>query len=190
MQDCFDYLTTYGCGGKGVVLFFSAGDTGIDFTTPLPDSPMFVPHSWAAYERTIAIASSTDMDIRDSNSNFGGNVGDPAHMYLIDLCAPGIGIITCSIVGAGNPILVGHMDGSSHDYQFMGNTSASTPIVAGVAALMLSANPSLTWIEENFLEILQSKLIQIIRIQLVDGQPIQIQPFVDGLIVMAEFLVI
>jgi hypothetical protein len=64
MQDCFDYLTTYGCGGKGVVLFFSAGDTGID-------SPMFVPHSWAAYKRTIAIASSTDMDIRDSNSNFG-----------------------------------------------------------------------------------------------------------------------
>jgi hypothetical protein len=69
MQDCFDYLTTYGCGGKGVVLFFSAGDTGIDFTTPLPDSPMFVPHSWAAYERTIALALWWILKLDDNSGN-------------------------------------------------------------------------------------------------------------------------
>lgn len=60
----------------------------------------------------------------------------------------GIGITTTDLVGnAGynNPLLSG-LDLSNGDYtrQFSG-TSAAAPIVSGVVALMLEANPNLTW---------------------------------------------
>ncbi|HEU0094109.1 MAG TPA: S8 family serine peptidase [Vicinamibacteria bacterium] len=77
MKDTFDLLTTYGRGGRGVLLFFSAGNNSVDFTLQRP---------WAAYTRTFAIAaSSLDTDgvteIRAPYSNFGGS-------GIIDVCAP------------------------------------------------------------------------------------------------------
>ncbi|GAA4405087.1 hypothetical protein GCM10023187_23160 [Nibrella viscosa] len=77
MKDTFDFLTTYGRGGKGVLLFFSIGNVNnnFDFTLNRP---------WAAYERTFAIgATSLDNDgtteVIANYSCFGP---------MIDFCAP------------------------------------------------------------------------------------------------------
>lgn len=77
MKDTFDLLTTYGRAGRGVLLFFSAGNASTDFTLQRP---------WAAYTRTLAIAASTlanggVTEIRAPYSNFGG-------AGIIDFCAP------------------------------------------------------------------------------------------------------
>lgn len=56
-----------------------------------------------------------------------------------------------SHTGAGTPFLRGQSerngksDNPDCDYTYMNGTSAATPTISGVAALMLSANPALTW---------------------------------------------
>jgi len=53
-RDAFDFLTTYGRGGRGCLVCFSLGNNGyIDFTTSPTRRRMY-----AAYEKTIAIGSS------------------------------------------------------------------------------------------------------------------------------------
>jgi len=113
MADTFDYLTTYGRGGKGVLLFFSVGNYAapVDFTLNRP---------WAAYEKTFAISASTlandgVTEVFSAYSGFGG-------AGIIDLCVPShdqyvgdrplhnppqnYGAVTCDVVGNGN--LPGH----------------------------------------------------------------------------------
>lgn len=56
-----------------------------------------------------------------------------------------------SQTGARTPFLRGQSerdgvpDNANCDYSYMNGTSAATPTITGVAALMLSANPALTW---------------------------------------------
>jgi subtilisin family serine protease len=134
MQDCFDTLTIQGRGGKGVVLCFSVGDN------PFVDVQLQRP--WAANDKTIGVAATTDADVRAPFSAFGLD---------IDICAPGGSglkdLVTCELPGAGQ-LLGNTVPGATQDYTpFFNGTSASTPLVAGIAALVLSANPSLTWSE-------------------------------------------
>ena len=131
MRTCFDHLTANGRQGKGVVLCFAAGNNNVDFRLPAP---------WAAYKKTIAIAASTLLDVRAPYSNFGNG---------IDLCATSSGgfpkgdVRSCALVKNGT--MAGHTGGSlDYTISFSG-TSAATPLVAGVAALALSAKPSLSW---------------------------------------------
>jgi hypothetical protein len=93
MKECFDYLTTNGRDGKGVVLLFSAGNAN----SGQPAQLFQTVRPWAAYEKTVAVAASTSIDEKASYSNFG---------YGIDVCAPSSGgnklITTCCLVGKGN----------------------------------------------------------------------------------------
>ncbi|HEY7902614.1 MAG TPA: S8 family serine peptidase [Casimicrobiaceae bacterium] len=58
LRDCFDYLTTYGRGGKGCTLCFSIGNTGyLDFSVPGPKL-----RAWAAYERTLGVGASVGVN--------------------------------------------------------------------------------------------------------------------------------
>lgn len=142
MEDCFDFLATYGRGGKGIPNFCAAGNSNINVTA---NNPM------AAYDKAIAIAASTNNDVKSSYSSYGND---------IDVCAPssdGIGITTCDLIGDGN--LVGHTGGGLDYRDNFGGTSSATPLVAGVAALMLSINPDLTWVEVR--QILQDTAVQI-----------------------------
>jgi hypothetical protein len=147
MVDTFDFLTDNGRNGKGTLLFFSAGNADTDFTLERP---------WAAYARTFAIAASSLADdgsteVRSTYSNYGGT-------GIIDICAPShdefptvhnpplnYAIITTTITGAGN--LAGHAGGGLDYKNDFGGTSSATPLSAGIGALVLSANPDLTWIE-------------------------------------------
>jgi len=142
MRDCFDDLTENGRGGRGVVLFFSAGNVNATVTLRRP---------WATYEKTIAVAASTEGEVKAGTSNFGPE---------IDVCAPssnGSRIVSCDIVGNGD--LAGHTGGSLDYRSDFGGTSSATPLTAGVAALMLSVNPFLT--AEDVRDILRNTAVKI-----------------------------
>jgi subtilisin family serine protease len=145
MKDTFDYLTTYGRNGKGCVVVYSVGNDDIDFNNGWAGG---AGRQWAAYSRTIAVAASTisppdASEIKSSTSNFGLN---------LDVCAPagnssGTQTRSISSYNVGGGSLAGTAGGVSHDYGSFGQTSCACPEVAGTAALMLSVNPDLTWIE-------------------------------------------
>jgi subtilisin family serine protease len=75
-----------------------------------------------------------------------GNDGPTIFSTDIRSCIDGY-----SYTGAGTPFLRGQTQQNGKfnnpdcDYTYMNGTSAAAPTIAGVAALMLSANPALTW---------------------------------------------
>jgi subtilisin family serine protease len=77
-------------------------------------------HYPAAHDNVLAVSSVTANDSRSSFSSYGN---------FVDLAAPGSSIISCR---RGN------------GYGMMSGTSMATPHVAGLAALVLSRNPTLT----------------------------------------------
>lgn len=80
------------------------------------------PYYPAAYTNVIAVASTDQGDTKSSFSNYGS---------WIDIAAPGRGIYTTSA-------------GSNSSYVSASGTSMATPLVAGLAALILSNEPGLT----------------------------------------------
>lgn len=116
----FDYAEQQGRGGLGTVVTFAAGNDGCDIVDNefLSDSTAFVV---AAVQRD---------DQRAGYSSFG---------EAVDIAAP-TGLLTTDLVPDGY--------GSYRDEDAFadgfGGTSAATPVVSGVIALMLEANPRLT----------------------------------------------
>lgn len=84
----------------------------------------------AAYDHVLAVSATDSSDRIADFSNYGAD---------IDLAAPGTDIYSTL---------------PHNKYEFMSGTSMATPVVAGVAALVWSANPSLTnaQIEERLYE--------------------------------------
>ena len=131
MDDTFEYLTTYGRGGLGTLLVYSAGNDGQSITGV---------RTFAAHPRTLAISNSLQpnaagVEVLRASSNFGPE---------IDICAQGHNAPSLDDVG-GTRLFSG--------------TSAAAPTVAAAAALMLSAEPQLTWI--NLRDILRNTAVVI-----------------------------
>ncbi|WP_305068974.1 S8 family serine peptidase [Marilutibacter chinensis] len=121
MDDTLTFLSVYGRGGKGTLMIYSAGNNAV----PQQITGYRV---WAAHPRTLAISNSNQPDGMgverlNNTSNFGPE---------IDICAQ----------GNGAPSL-NHTGGE----QTFGGTSAAAPTVAAAAALMLSVEPDLTWVD-------------------------------------------
>jgi Subtilase family len=228
----FDFLVTFGRGGRGCLCFFSAGNADNDFTTFRP---------WAAYANNFGIAASTLADdgvteVRAPYSGFGptalcapshdeyvagaalhnppvnygtwsadlvstGNLVGHAAVQTTLAAAAAAGAVQLTVANAvnflgGGRVLIGPpgtlgsepasitgapniaagtipvsalmnahpvgavvVSGANHYRNNFGGTSSATPLTAGVAALVLSADPALTFVQAR--QILRDTAVKI-----------------------------
>jgi subtilisin family serine protease len=124
-EDIIRNAATKGRKGKGCVILFAAGNENQEVT-----------NVYGRHPDVICIGASTSQDVHASYSNRG---------FEIDVVAPSNG--DWPLIAPRASWDSGHwFDGNEVDSRFkhFGGTSASTPLVAGVCALLLSANPKLT----------------------------------------------
>ena len=125
---------TEGRGGRGCVVVFAAGNDNRPVNGE--KNGVFFREGFAIHHDVIAVSASTSRDLRSNYSNYGPEIW---------VCAPSSGAGGRSIVTTDRTGTAGY---SSADYTTtFGGTSSSTPLVAGICALMLSINPELTGVE-------------------------------------------
>ena len=129
-----DYATTKGRNGKGCVVLFAAGN----------GSEAVANDGYAAYDKVLAIGASNKLDQPTIYSDYGPPIFCmfPSGDYQVVL------LKLEQLYGIAVADRIGIEGYSPNDYYpFFDGTSASCPGVAGVVALMLSVNPSLTRME-------------------------------------------
>jgi subtilisin family serine protease len=175
LKDKFAQLAASGGPrGKGCVILFAAGNYNAPIYDPNNKSFEWFHPSYglrkqrgpilngnAAHPDVIAVAASTSMNRKAAYSNWGLEISvcapsnnfhplDPGNSPV-----PGRGIWTTDNEQHG----AGFSAGSQYTGNF-GGTSSATPLAAGIAALMISANPDLT--AKQVKEILQETADKIV----------------------------
>ena len=136
-----EFALTQGRGGKGCVITWAAGNGNESVDND----------GYASHEQVIAVAASSDRNARSVYSDFGDAIwcSFPSSNFPEDEggeepLTPGIWTTDRTGHSGYNPGSLTQGDASGNYTNSFGGTSSACPGVAGVVALMLSANPSLT----------------------------------------------
>lgn len=178
------YAATKGRNGRGCVIVFAAGNANRPTNSSVPEQgwprnllqgSVAWLNGFAAHPDVITVAASTSLSRKSAYSNWGKEISvcgpsnnAPPGVGLQELgyvytppevrgSLPGLGIVTTDRLG-----YEGYAPGD-FDSEF-GGTSSACPLVAGVAALVLSANPDLTAAEVK-------QLLQQTADKIVDPNP-------------------
>jgi len=159
------YAASEGRGGKGCVILFAAGNDNrpIKGTQEERRGRKRWHNGYAAHPDVIAVSACTSQAKKALYSNWGAE---------ISICAPSSNGLPVNsdnsqvrVRVSGRQVVTtdnsGRAGASSSSYRYdFGGTSAACPIAAGVAALVLSANPELTAAEVK--EVLQRSADKIV----------------------------
>ncbi|MFL5732855.1 MAG: S8 family serine peptidase [Chloroflexia bacterium] len=127
VESAIDDVFATGRGGKGTLVFCATGNES--------QAAIGFP---AAHPRAFGVGASNDQGVRAQYSNFGKGTAFVAPSSDPALGRLGITTTDVSIPNRGFNLKSGYTNG-------FGGTSSATPLAAGIAALVLSVNPSLTW---------------------------------------------
>lgn len=126
INDAISRAINDGRDGKGAVVLFAAGNLNGNVVYP------------ASLSTTIAVGASTMCDTRKTYSSCDGEDWWASSFgNNLDVMAPGVKIYTTDLTGSAG-------FASGNYYAEFNGTSAACPQAAGVMALILSANPTLT----------------------------------------------
>lgn len=145
-RKALEFVTQEGRGGKGCVVTWAAGNG---------NERVDLDH-YASNEQVIAVAACSDENIRSLYSDFGDAIWccfpsndffetDPITGTVHRPRVPGIWTTDRSGPVGYNPGITRLGDRDGNYANRFGGTSSACPGVAGVVALMLSANPDLRW---------------------------------------------
>lgn len=125
---------TSGRGGKGCVVVFAAGNEGREYINYYANIPGVI---------AVGASTSSDTHARYSNRGNGISVVAPSDGGWPILAARAGWDQGNAGMPANKRYYVDGIDRGPH-YKHFGGTSSATPLVAGICALILSANPNLT----------------------------------------------
>jgi subtilisin family serine protease len=127
----------------GLIVCSAGNNGGFDLGDFYP-SRLVYPACFEGCDNVLVVGASTETDAPKSSS--------ARSATYVDLFAPGVNILTtfptalCNAGCNGNHDISGNNEEGNHrqGYHYFQNTSAATPFVTGVAALVLAQNPTYT----------------------------------------------